>query len=52
MLDAKNLLALESHLNERFVTGWKPKIANFLVMAHEIGSRDPKGQLLRHGLQF
>ena len=43
MLDAQNLLAVEFHLDERFVPDRKPKITKFLVLAHEIGSRDPKG---------
>src|ERR1700751_5256757 len=47
MLDAKNLLAVKFHFDERFVLDRKPKITNFLVLAHKIGSRDPKGQLLR-----
>src|SRR5215470_9485916 len=45
MLDKENFLAVEPHIHMSFVLGWKPKVADFFVLAHKIGSRDPKRQL-------
>jgi hypothetical protein len=47
VLDAENLPAVDSHVHQGLVLGGKPKVAYFLVLAHEIGSRDPKRELSR-----
>src|SRR4029077_2994812 len=47
VIDANNLIAVESHVDEGFVPGWKPEVTDFLILTDEVGSGDPKGQLLR-----
>src|SRR2546429_5440661 len=47
VLDTENFLAVESYLHEGLIPRGKPKVADFFVLTHEIGSLDPKGRILR-----
>ena len=46
VLDAENFLAVESHVHESLIPRREPEIADFFVLAFEIGSLDPKGRIL------
>ena len=46
VLDAEDLLAVESYLHEGLIPRGKPKVADFFVLTHEVGALDPKGRIL------
>ena len=47
VVDRQNILAMESYLDKRLVSLWKPKFVNLLVLPHEVGSLYPERELLR-----
>jgi hypothetical protein len=42
VVDRQNLLAIESYLDKRLVSLWKPESVDLLVLPHEVSSFDPE----------
>lgn len=42
VVDRQNFLAIESYLDKRLVSLWKPESVDLLVLPHEVSSFDPE----------